>query len=166
MGCPDPCFCPIVTETESIATTPFKKEGAFFFWCFECFSSPPITSAVHPPKPSRGVGRGERERERERERASINTMEAFVCFLDPPSQPKRITSFAPLPMFAARTASFVLVPVTTAAGYVTYVRATAKPTQAYSNIMTSKAGADHTHQWRKLNNGLGLVDVGRSCGGL
>ena len=70
-------------------------------------------------------------------------------------------------MIAARTASIVLVPVTTAAGYATYVRTTAQPTQAHSHIMTAR-GSDTQGQkeWRKMNNGLGLVDVGRSCGGL
>ncbi|KAI8390224.1 hypothetical protein BD560DRAFT_380317 [Blakeslea trispora] len=68
---------------------------------------------------------------------------------------------------ASRTASIVLVPVTSLAGYATYVRSTAQPTQAHGQYMktTGANRADHM-QWRKLNNGLGLVDVGRSCGGL
>ncbi|KAI9499668.1 hypothetical protein BDB00DRAFT_967263 [Zychaea mexicana] len=70
-------------------------------------------------------------------------------------------------MIAARTASIVLVPVTTAAGYATYVRSTTQPTQAHSQIMTLNGSDSQGHkQWRKLNNGIGLVDVGRSGGGL
>ncbi|KAI8137890.1 hypothetical protein BJV82DRAFT_524518 [Fennellomyces sp. T-0311] len=69
-------------------------------------------------------------------------------------------------MIPAR-ASIVLVPVTTAAGYATYVRATAQPAQAHSHIMTLR-GSDSQgrDQWRKMNNGIGLVDVARSGGGL
>ncbi|KAI8078244.1 uncharacterized protein B0P05DRAFT_543079 [Gilbertella persicaria] len=68
---------------------------------------------------------------------------------------------------ASRTASIVLVPVTSFAGYATYVRSTSQPTQAHANFMKASGvnQADHL-RWRKLNNGLGLVDVGRSCGGL
>ncbi|KAI8078862.1 uncharacterized protein BX664DRAFT_342903 [Halteromyces radiatus] len=53
------------------------------------------------------------------------------------------------------------------AGYAAYVRSTAQPALAHSHIMTVH-GADVSgkQQWKKINNGLGLVDVGRSCGGL
>ncbi|KAI8883380.1 hypothetical protein K501DRAFT_91412 [Backusella circina FSU 941] len=70
-------------------------------------------------------------------------------------------------MFAPRTASIVLVPVTSFAGYATYARASAKPTKAHSELMTVR-GIDEAgrKQWRRVNNGLGLVDVGRSGGGL
>ncbi|ORY91185.1 hypothetical protein BCR43DRAFT_447016 [Syncephalastrum racemosum] len=67
-------------------------------------------------------------------------------------------------MFASRV-TYLAVPMTTAAGYA-YVRSTAEPAQAYSHIMTVK-GSDRTgrEQWRKINNGIGSVDVGRSGGG-
>ncbi|CDS11549.1 hypothetical protein LRAMOSA03812 [Lichtheimia ramosa] len=70
-------------------------------------------------------------------------------------------------MIASRTASFLVVPVTTAAGYATYVRTTAQPTPAYSHIMTQRgADSEGRKEWHKVNNGIGLVDVGRSGGGL
>jgi hypothetical protein len=65
-------------------------------------------------------------------------------------------------MFAPRAASIVLVPFTSFAGYATYVRSNAKPTQAHAEYMKDKDDM----KWRKVNNGLGLVDVGRSGGGL
>lgn len=66
-----------------------------------------------------------------------------------------------------RAASIVLVPVTSFAGYATYVRSTAEPTQAYGQFMKNE-GVNQTHhmKWRKFNNGLSLNDVGRSGGGL
>lgn len=67
----------------------------------------------------------------------------------------------------SRTASIVLVPVTSFAGYATYVRSNAKPTQAHAEYMKNAPTNQKDHlAWRKLNNGLGLVDVGRSGGGL
>lgn len=67
----------------------------------------------------------------------------------------------------SRAASMVLVPVTSFAGYATYVRSTAEPTQAYGQYMKNEgANRSQQMQWRKLNNGLSLNDVGRSCGGL
>ncbi|OAD08658.1 hypothetical protein MUCCIDRAFT_105625 [Mucor lusitanicus CBS 277.49] len=47
---------------------------------------------------------------------------------------------------SSRTASIVLVPVTSFAGYATYVRSTAKPGQAH----IGKSSAE----WRKYNQGL------------
>lgn len=85
----------------------------------------------------------------------------------PSSGRKQVKPTRTARMIAARTASIVLVPVTTAAGYVTYVRSTAQPTPAHSHIMTlNGADARGREQWRKMNNGIGLVDVGRSCGGV
>jgi hypothetical protein len=67
-----------------------------------------------------------------------------------------------------RSASIVLVPVTSFAGYATYVRSTSKPSEAHIEYMKSHASLDEALQkkWKKVNNGLGLVDVGRSGGGL
>ncbi|CAO3591394.1 unnamed protein product [Absidia cylindrospora] len=68
----------------------------------------------------------------------------------------------------ARPATLILTPIVTgAAGYATYVRSTSQPSPAHSHIMTTK-GSDKLgqQQWMKINNGLGLVDVGRSGGGL
>ncbi|ORZ23545.1 hypothetical protein BCR42DRAFT_318910 [Absidia repens] len=68
----------------------------------------------------------------------------------------------------ARPATLILTPIVTgAAGYATYVRSTCQPSPAHSHIMTTK-GSDKLgqQQWMKINNGLGLVDVGRSGGGL
>lgn len=67
-----------------------------------------------------------------------------------------------------RTVSFVLVPITSFAGYVTYIRATTKPTEAHIEYMKSHRMIDEVLQkkWIKVNNGLGLVDVGRSGGGI
>ncbi|CEP07716.1 hypothetical protein [Parasitella parasitica] len=56
---------------------------------------------------------------------------------------------------SSRTASVILVPVTSFAGYATYVRSNAKPGQAH----IGKTSAE----WRKYNQGLG-VDVSRSGG--
>lgn len=61
---------------------------------------------------------------------------------------------------SSRTASIVLVPVTSFAGYATYVRTNTKPSLAHSEY------AQNSKKWRKVNNGLSLVDVGRSGGGL
>ncbi|KAI7868334.1 hypothetical protein BDF14DRAFT_1724963 [Spinellus fusiger] len=69
-------------------------------------------------------------------------------------------------MFATRTASVFLLPTTVAAVYATYIRAKAQPSQAYSQIMAQGSTASAQEQWRKVNNGLGVVDVGRSCGGV
>ncbi|KAI8379579.1 uncharacterized protein BYT42DRAFT_569290 [Radiomyces spectabilis] len=69
-------------------------------------------------------------------------------------------------MFTTRGAAIVLVPVSSLAAY-SYIRTTAQPGLAHSHIMTLR-GSDHSGlaQWRKINNGLGLVDVSRSGGGL
>ncbi|KAI7898186.1 uncharacterized protein BX663DRAFT_443590 [Cokeromyces recurvatus] len=66
-----------------------------------------------------------------------------------------------------RAASVILVPVTSLAVYATYVRSNAKPTQAHIEYMKN-TGVSQTDyiKWIKLNNGLGLIDVGRSGGGL
>ncbi|KAI8339426.1 hypothetical protein BC941DRAFT_420458 [Chlamydoabsidia padenii] len=68
----------------------------------------------------------------------------------------------------ARPATLLLTPIVTgAAGYATYVRSTSQPSPAHSHLMTAQGSDKFGHQqWRKINNGLGLVDVGRSCGGL
>jgi hypothetical protein len=50
--------------------------------------------------------------------------------------------------------------------FVTYVRATASPTQAHAHMMTAKPLAEHVEKWKAYNNGIGMIDVGRSCGGL
>ncbi|KAG1441185.1 hypothetical protein G6F56_011598 [Rhizopus delemar] len=66
-----------------------------------------------------------------------------------------------------RTASIVLVPVTSFAGYVTYVRSTSKPAEAHIKYMKNRpTNITLRNKWRKVNNGLGLVDVGRSGGGI
>jgi hypothetical protein len=67
-----------------------------------------------------------------------------------------------------RTASLVLVPVTSFAGYVTYVRSTSKPAEAHIEYMKNHKSIDDIlrNKWRQVNNGLGLVDVGRSGGGI
>ncbi|KAG0190053.1 hypothetical protein DFQ28_002527 [Apophysomyces sp. BC1034] len=70
-------------------------------------------------------------------------------------------------MFSTRATSALLVPVTTVAAYAAYVRSTSQPAQAHSNIMTLNGSDRSGHEkWRKINNGLGLVDVGRSCGAM
>lgn len=66
------------------------------------------------------------------------------------------------------TATKVMTPLALmVAGYATYARSTAQPSLAHSHIMTSH-GSDYTRkqQWKQINNGLSLVDVGRSGGGL
>ncbi|KAI8069283.1 hypothetical protein BC940DRAFT_298353 [Gongronella butleri] len=69
-------------------------------------------------------------------------------------------------MLPTRTATMIASPAAAALGYA-YVRNTAQPAQAHPSLMTAQ-GADVSgrKQWRKINNGLGLVDVGRSGGGL
>jgi hypothetical protein len=68
---------------------------------------------------------------------------------------------------SSRAASIVLVPVTSFAGYATYVRSNTKPTSAHSELMRNDSlNKKDQMKWRKINNGLGLVDVGRSGGGL
>ncbi|GAA5796853.1 hypothetical protein EDC94DRAFT_595093 [Helicostylum pulchrum] len=68
---------------------------------------------------------------------------------------------------STRAASMVLVPVTSFAGYATYVRSTSEPSQAHGQFMKNEGVNSSKHmQWRKLNNGLSLNDVGRSGGGL
>ncbi|KAL0075777.1 hypothetical protein J3Q64DRAFT_1774013 [Phycomyces blakesleeanus] len=69
-------------------------------------------------------------------------------------------------MISSRAASIVLVPVAAAAAYATYVRNTVQPSLAYSSIMSQGSNPSAQEQWRKVNKGLGLVDVGRSCGGV
>lgn len=68
----------------------------------------------------------------------------------------------------ARPATLIFTPIATgAAGYAAYVRSTSQPSPAHSHIMTARGSDKYGHQqWRKINNGLGLVDVGRSGGGL
>lgn len=66
-----------------------------------------------------------------------------------------------------RAASMVLVPVTSFAGYAAYIRTTAEPSQAHGKYMNNEGhNSSLNKQWRKLNNGLSLQDVGRSGGGL
>lgn len=65
-------------------------------------------------------------------------------------------------MFTTRATSFVLVPLVTVTAYATYVRSQAQPAKAYSGIGADASGLK---KWRKLNNGLTLIDVGRSNGG-
>ncbi|KAG1462722.1 hypothetical protein G6F56_005451 [Rhizopus delemar] len=67
-----------------------------------------------------------------------------------------------------RSASMVLVPVTSFAGYATYVRSTSKPAEAHVEYMKNHQTFDASvhKEWKKVNNGLGLVDVGRSGGGI
>ncbi|KAI9245305.1 hypothetical protein BY458DRAFT_528988 [Sporodiniella umbellata] len=67
-----------------------------------------------------------------------------------------------------RSASIVLVPVTSFAGYATYVRSNAKPSEAHVQYMKNHKTYDESNHkaWRKVNNGLGLNDVGRSGGGI
>lgn len=50
--------------------------------------------------------------------------------------------------------------------FVTYVRATASPSQLPSHLMSSKPLAERIEQWKAHNNGIGMIDVSRSCGGL
>ncbi|KAI9021694.1 hypothetical protein CLU79DRAFT_752825 [Phycomyces nitens] len=69
-------------------------------------------------------------------------------------------------MISSRTASIVLAPIAAAAAYATYIRTTAQPSLAHSTIMSQGSSPSAQEQWRKVNNGLGLVDVGRSCGGV
>ncbi|ORX58269.1 hypothetical protein DM01DRAFT_1283298 [Hesseltinella vesiculosa] len=66
-----------------------------------------------------------------------------------------------------RAATMLASPAAAAFGYATYVRSTVQPAQAHPELMTVQ-GTDQSgrQRWRKMNNGLGLVDVGRSCGGL
>jgi hypothetical protein len=63
--------------------------------------------------------------------------------------------------------NYVLFPVTTVALVGTVIRSQAQPSKAYSHIMKTDGATSHSYkQWRKLNDGLGVNDVGRSCGGV
>lgn len=57
--------------------------------------------------------------------------------------------------------SYILLPVTTVAVIGTAVRTQAKPSKAHTQYIKSDI-----NQWIKHNDGLGVNDVGRSCGGV
>ncbi|KAI8974900.1 hypothetical protein BDB01DRAFT_853560 [Pilobolus umbonatus] len=63
----------------------------------------------------------------------------------------------------SRTASIVLVPVTSIAAYAAYVRWSSEPTSAHAKYMKSQ-GVDSNHhsEWRAFNKGLGVSDVGHT----
>lgn len=63
--------------------------------------------------------------------------------------------------------NYVLFPVTTVALVSTIIRSQAKPSVAHTHIMRSEGSSRQGYkQWRKMNDGLGVNDVGRSCGGV
>ncbi|KAL0143952.1 hypothetical protein V8B55DRAFT_1482139 [Mucor lusitanicus] len=60
--------------------------------------------------------------------------------------------------------NYVLFPVTTVALLGTIVRNQARPSKAHTQFI--KDNSQSLHQWKKANDGLGVNDVGRSCGGV
>ncbi|KAI9472478.1 MAG: hypothetical protein EXX96DRAFT_584273 [Benjaminiella poitrasii] len=64
--------------------------------------------------------------------------------------------------------NYVLFPVTTLSLIGTIVvRTKATPSKAHTQFMKSDGiSTQHHQQWRQLNDGLGVNDVGRSCGGV
>lgn len=61
--------------------------------------------------------------------------------------------------------NYVVFPVTTVALLGTIIRSQAKPSKAYSQFKRTD-GPNGQAKWRKENGGLGVNDVGRSCGGV
>lgn len=53
----------------------------------------------------------------------------------------------------------IVLPLSTAAAFIGTIKSQAKPSIAYTE-------STDMNQWIKINNGLGVNDVGRSCGGV
>jgi hypothetical protein len=63
--------------------------------------------------------------------------------------------------------NYVVFPVTTVALLGTIIRSQARPSKAHSELMrTDGPNGQAYRQWKKENDGLGVNDVGRSCGGV
>lgn len=68
---------------------------------------------------------------------------------------------------AGKFVNYVVFPVTTIALLSTVIRAQAKPSKAYTKIMKQEGPNSQGYKkWQKMNDGLGVNDVGRSCGGV
>lgn len=68
---------------------------------------------------------------------------------------------------AGKFVNYVVFPVTAAAILGTIIRSHAKPSIAHSHIMKQEGSTRQGYmKWRKINDGLGVNDVGRSCGGV
>ncbi|KAI7889971.1 uncharacterized protein EV154DRAFT_512982 [Mucor mucedo] len=68
---------------------------------------------------------------------------------------------------AGKFVNYVVFPVTTLALVSTIIRSQAKPSKAHSNIMKQEGSSGQGYKkWQKMNDGLGVNDVGRSCGGV
>lgn len=68
---------------------------------------------------------------------------------------------------AGKFVKIVVFPFTTVAVLGTIIRSQVKPSFAHSQIMRSEGPSKQGYnQWRKMNDGLGVNDVGRSCGGV
>ncbi|KAI8090728.1 hypothetical protein BDF21DRAFT_196556 [Thamnidium elegans] len=66
-----------------------------------------------------------------------------------------------------RFVNYVVFPVTTAALLGTIIRSHAKPSIAHTQIMKAEGSTRQGYKtWKKINDGLGVNDVGRSCGGV
>ncbi|RCH89717.1 hypothetical protein CU098_010694 [Rhizopus stolonifer] len=65
---------------------------------------------------------------------------------------------------SSKFVNYFLFPVATAALLGTIIRSQAKPSKAYTQLM--KPDGQARQQWEKINHGLGVNDVGRSCGGV
>ncbi len=63
--------------------------------------------------------------------------------------------------------NYVVFPVTTVALLGTIIRSQARPSKAHSQFIKMDGPSGQANrQWRKENGGLGVNDVGRSCGGV
>ncbi|KAI8364391.1 hypothetical protein BD560DRAFT_333342, partial [Blakeslea trispora] len=72
--------------------------------------------------------------------------------------------YSDIPIGYIKFVNYFLFPVTTVALIGTIVRSQAKPSKAYTQFM--KPDGQARNQWRTINDGLGVNDVGRSCGGV
>ncbi|KAI7898580.1 uncharacterized protein BX663DRAFT_524662 [Cokeromyces recurvatus] len=71
-------------------------------------------------------------------------------------------------MMTSKFVNYVLFPATTIGLIGTVmVRSKASPSKAHTQFMKSNDVNTQNHQqWKQLNDGLGVNDVGRSCGGV
>jgi hypothetical protein len=61
----------------------------------------------------------------------------------------------------------VVFPFTTVALLGSIIRSQARPSIAHTQIMRSDGpNTQGYNQWKQMNDGLGVNDVGRSCGGV
>ncbi|GAA5810694.1 hypothetical protein MFLAVUS_004120 [Mucor flavus] len=69
--------------------------------------------------------------------------------------------------FLRKFVNYVVFPVTTAALLGSIIRSHAKPSVAHTQIMKAEGSTRQGYKtWKKINDGLGVNDVGRSCGGV